>query len=560
MSPNYNYSKFIANKKKEVKRSLKDLSHEWKHDISVGELVPCLRIHTLPGDDFRIRSQFFFKFEPLYFPLIHRMSLDVDYFWVRNGAMWPTQYDGSPTNEGWENFIMMKGSGGHPTIDWASQLQSTGTLNNSVMGYFGLPYTSTAGGSRELEITGLNAFPAMAYLMIYDQYYRHPQVEDPVALFRLTDGDNTANMNSMYLALSAEVGGGVTNRYTVGQAKWAKDLITSTLPTPQIGDPVLIPSTTSPASPSILKDLDGNPVGGGQVETLAGGEFTGDGVNPAYVENSATIRDFSLMSVLQTLREQLMKVGQIYKNWIDWSHDVDVDPLMLNQPIMIGSYRGTVQISDVFTQANTTVEESNFYSGNYTGNASLYETMPTINFHCRDYGILMAIMSLTPNPGYGQGIGREWRYSDPLDYPMDIFQTVGDQEMLREEVFYENRTANLAFNQETFGYGVRYYEAMGIPNNYGSNLLQGIGLSVHLGKYYDPTMNITDLENAIQISKQFLSAGQNVTNGGGSRVADTFRSLVTPHGYVSQKPVWAYVLHEIEAMRPLAAYSTPGLV
>lgn len=561
--PNFNFNMFQRNAKKNVQKSMKDLTHEWKHDIPLGFLIPCLMVPTLPGDDFTIRSQFFFKCEPLYFPIIHRLNMVVDYFWVRNGAMWPTIFDGTLNDEGWENWIMMRDVYEHPTVDVDMRWYESGTLNDSVMGYFGIPYLMYEDGVRTTTITGLNAFPPMAYLMIYDQYYRHPQLEEEAALFKLTQGDNTVNITAMY----GHFVPGNDVRLSVFPAKWGKDYLTSCLPTPQAGDPVQIPvvdpsllGTSGPRQWNI--EGTGNPIGGGTLQTDAGGDTQVAAIDDAYLDvqqTAGTIRDLSIASVLQTLKEQLMKVGQRYKDWIDFSHNEDIDPLDINVPLMIGSYRGSVQISDVLTQANTTVGENDFTTGDYTGNASLYEQdMNAIRFNCRDYGVLMAIMTVTPNTGYGQGINRYWRYADPLDYPLDIFTTVGDQEVRKEEAMYNNVTADAAKNDETFGYIPRYAEASFINNNYGTNLLFNAGLSVHLGKWYDPDfVKGTEYDDNIEINLEYLRADQ--VWHGGTRVRDAFKVLTLPNGLPTMNPVIAYVLHEIRAMRPLPQFSTPSL-
>lgn len=565
--PNFNFNLFQRNSKKSVQKSMKDLTHEWKHDMSLGWLVPCMMIPTLPGDDFTIRSSFFFKCEPLYFPLIHRLNMVCDYFWVRNGAMWPTSFDGSPNDEGWENWIMMNGtSGGHPTTDVHMEWYDTGGApNDSVMGYFGLPYL-ILGEGRHVTLTGLNAFPPYAYLMIYDQYYRHPQVEAARAIYKLSDGDNTANMISMY-----GYGTPTSVRLSVFPSKWGKDYLTSCLPTPQAGDAVLIPMVAdyvdvgdgAVALPTKWRRLDdGEAPTAGDLQTENDGDTNVVGQTTVGLDiqsTAATLRDLSIANVLQTLKEQFMKVGQRYKDWIDFSHDEDVDPLDLNLPLMIGSYKGSIQISDALTQANTVIDTNEFNTGDYTGNASLYEhDMKDIRFNCRDYGVIIAIMTVTPNTGYGQGIGRYWRYSDPLDYPLDIFTTVGDQEVLKEEAFYNNITAEASKNLETFGYIPKYAEASFINNNYGTNLAWNAGLSMHLGKRYDPdTMHGTAMDNAIEINREFLRADSVYI--GGTRVSDAFKVLTTPLGNPTMNPIIAYVLHEVKALRPLPQFSTPSL-
>jgi len=393
--------------------------------------------------------------------------------------------------------------------------------------------------------------------MIYDQYYRHPQLEEVRAKYRLNYGDNTVNMQEMYGYFE------VSNpRFDVFPSKWGKDYLTSCLPTPQMGDAVKIPTmhlnSDGTYEPQRVLLADGTAGAGTTDLWSSDGELANATSTKVVLEGSSTVRDLSVASVLQTLKEQLMKVGQRYKDWIDYAFDEDVDPLDINVPLMIGSYKGTVVISDVLTQANTTIGESEFGTGDYTGNAGLYEAnMGSFRFNCRDYGILMAIITVTPTTGYGQGINRYWRYASPLDYPMDIFSTIGDQEVLKEEAFYNNVTSEASKNLETFGYIPRFSEASFMNNNYGTNLLWGMGLSTHMGKWYDPDEIKGSLyDDYIEINRNFLRADDSI---GGSRVGQVFRSLTLTSGTASQTPIIAYLYHNIKVMRCLPTYSTPSL-
>lgn len=557
--PNFNFNIFQRNAKKNVQKSFKDLSHEWKHDFSLGNLIPCLCIPTLPGDDFEIESQFFFKFDPMYYPIIHRVGLEVDYWWVRNANMWK-QYD--ITDGSWEQWIMMQGEWAHPTVNVEMRYYDVGAvLQDSIYGYIGVPYVMYEDGVRTTVISGLNAFPAEAYLQIYNQGYRHPQLEEVRGLNRgLFAGDNTT-----YLTESYAYGRGITSsvRLSVLPSKWQKDYFTSLLPEPQAGDAIQIPMTIDPLDPSKgptrwLKS-DGTADTAGVLTTEADGDTKRN--ETLYLDtqtNAATVRQLSIATVLQTLKEQLMRFGQRYKDWIDASHDEDVDPLDLGIPIMFGNWRGQVNVSEVLSQATSENANASNDVGEYVGNAGLFENGSKVSFKCRDYGILMAIFSLTPNSGYGQGIPRWLRYSDPLDYPMDIFASVGDQEILNEEIFYNNVTAELDTNQRTFGYGVRFQEAYTIPNNYGSNLAWNAGLSAHLGKYYNPDeVKGAVYDTWIELDKYFIDASDAIR--GGTRVGDVFKHLNLQNGMTTQNAVTGYILHKIGALRPLPAFSTPSL-
>lgn len=554
--PKYSSRLFQGVQKKNVQKSTVDLSHEWKHDFQIGDYTPMLKIPTLPGGEYEIETDFFFKFEPLYYPIIHRCNLDADYFFVPNRIMWPA----TPGNDqtGWTNWIMLKNETEHPTIDVDMEdITVDANSNNSVMGYFGLPYLMPDGVNRTTVHTSMNAFPAMAYILIWDQYYRNPQLEDERG-FPLVAGDNTAAMIAAYgFTTPTDV------RLSCLPAKWALDYFTSAIPTPQAGDAITIPITDENLRTGWVDDA-GNPVTGA---LNAATEPTGEpktqiGATDVHIEATATMRQLRLAEVLQSFRESLIKIGQRYRDYIIGIFAEDPTPMDISVPMMIGNYKGIVEVSEVLSTGNFTSSSSTINKlADYAGNAGLY-TQPDnkIRFQTKEHGLIIGIMNVMPNTGYGQGIERYWRYSTPYDYPMDIFSTVGDQEILKEEVFYTNLIADAAKNNETFGYIPKYSEARFINNSYGTNLAFRAGVSTHLGRWWNPeTTTGADYDNRVELDEYFIAAAGSV-DAGNIRISDVFRVLTLQNAESVQKVITGYLYHRITARIPLPLYSTPGLV
>lgn len=565
--PNYTSKLFEGVQKKNVKKSFQDLSHEWNHDIQPGYLTPFLMVPTLPGDEFtKVKCEFFFKFDPLYYPIIHRMKLEADLYYVPNRIMWPEVPGDFST--GWTNWIMLRDEFSHPTIDVnMADLESGGNGNNSVMGYFGIPYLWNGGGSeldRTVVITGLNAFPAMAYILIWDQYYRNPSLEETRG-FPLVAGDNTAAMIDAYGFLTP-----TDVRLNCLPGKWDMDYFTAGLPRPQAGEAVKIPQISAHLDPngatnySIIRKSDGSlPTGTDALSSISGNLNAGI-EGESYVDNTnvaPTMREFTLAQVLQGLRESLLKIGQRYQDYIKGIFDEDPTPMDINVPVLFGTYKATVNISEVMSQASTD-GELGIRLGDYGGNMALYDQDGGVHkIRTSEHGLLIGIMCLKPTTRYGQGINRYWRYSTPYDYPMDVFCGIGDQEVLHEELYFDNLTAVMAdHNGKTFNYIPRYSEARTILNNYGTNLASkvGYGLSAHLGRWWDPEEMVgTPYDNAMNFNDLFISTRES-NDFGGLRIVDVWRTLVLTSGKSASKVVNAYVYNQIEVMRPLPAKSVPG--
>lgn len=64
------------------------LSHDWKASFTMGKLVPFLMLFTFPNDYFKISAEVMMRFAPLYLPIMHRVNLAMDYFFVPMRVIW----------------------------------------------------------------------------------------------------------------------------------------------------------------------------------------------------------------------------------------------------------------------------------------------------------------------------------------------------------------------------------------------------------------------------------------------------------------------------------------
>lgn len=546
----YNKSLFQGVPKKHANKSRFNLSHEYKSQILPGTLVPILTMETMPGDEFDLNSEFMFRFSSLYFPIMHKMTMRADYFYVPNRILWIYQGE---DNKGWTRWISEQEEYVHPTVD-ADMKYFPSQVNTNVLGYMGIPLTEDDG--LNTEITELNALPLSAYVKIYDEYYRVPQLEDE-RWFPLQPGDNTSDFNTISFQ-------GVSPGYFLAlAAKWEKDYFTSALPTPQIGEQVLIPMLTEdvPKEQTFRDSTTGAPIVSEFVQTDASGKITADGTQPGYIdiqETAATIKQFRLAETLQSYYERIMKVGQRYRDFIEGLFGHDPQPMQVDVPVLIGSRFGRVQIADVMTQADTVATKAQV--GDYRGQANLYSAdNERMHYKCLEHGWLMCILQLNPNTSYGQGIERFWRRSIQTDYPLDMFSNIGDQEILKEEIFHTYKAAENLKNFDTFGYIPRHSEMRYKNNMHTMQLNFNEGLSQHLGRWWDPAAMGSGGMDTLEINAAFTeSAPESI---GGTRIVDTFRVLPIAPGVQSpsQAPVFIHVFHDIWVNRQLPMYATPSL-
>lgn len=555
---NYNKSLFEGVPKKNPNKSKFNRSHEWKAQMLPGYLIPCLVEETLPGDNYDLNAEFLFRFSPLYFPIMHKMTMRADWFFVPNRILWQSTGDGGQL--GWSKWIA-EVQDATPPYFTGNLTKSNVSFNNHLLCYMGLPLIDVVDGTYSGLVEDLNAFPVSAYIKIWDEYYRVPQLEDE-KWSNLQDGD----MTTIFDAALATAPGGV---YLPLPAKWEKDYFTSALPTPQIGDAIQIPMIGEPdpvtgqsTYPSLWREDNGDPhlvtepIGTRALDAETGGQTTGTHIGLDVQTTAATIRQLRLAETLQSYYERIMKVGQRYRDFIKGLWGVDPQPMTIDRPVLIGSKFGRVQISDVMTQAYTAVGETgSVRTGDYTGQANLYSSdNDQMNYYCNEHGWILCILQLNPNTSYGNGIERFWRRSVQTDYALDMFAGIGDQEIAKEEVLYNPIIADEEKNFETFGYIPRFSEYRYKNNMHVGILSYDAGLSQHLGRIWDLAGYDTDIE----IDSVFTSSAPDLV--GGIRITDTFRTL--PSGvtqYPSEGLIYAHVFHTIWVDRALPMFSTPKL-
>lgn len=548
---------------KKVNKSRFNLSHEWKNNVNLGKIIPVLCEPTLPNDEWQFdKSEFMFRFAPLYYPLMHMCNLFCNFFYVPNRILW-RETTHTPQN-GWKAFISLTDIDGvtedHPVVTVDNQLNlTTPSENDTVLGFMGFPYYHEAVGYDDV-IDNINAFPLSAYLAIWDEYYRNPQLEEG-KWFNLEPGDNTAN----FLLAFDELSGG---RYRVFSSKWEKDYFTSALPQPQVGDAILVPTAgmdpeTGLYFPQEITELDGgDPTAQGLIieptdKVLAGADST-----KMILHGSATIRDLRWAEALQTFKERVLKVGQRYVDFLKGLWGNNISPGEAQVPVWFGYYRGKIQISDVTSTAATETGETSNALGVYSGKADLYEVSDNFNVFCSEHGWIIALMELKPNTSYGQGLPRWFRYQLPTDYPLDIFASIGDQEIRKEEILLWTRTGESAKNNETFGYIPRFSEYRYRNGIHGGNLMTPFGLSQHLGRWWNPP-GITDYSALMEIGPDFINMRPDLVlfqTLGGLRESDVFTILPDQITTASaENTIFCHILHSVFVNRELPMFSTPKL-
>lgn len=517
---------FTTVENKVPSRNYFDLTHDVKFSARFGELIPVCCVEAIPGDRFKIGAEGLTRFQPLRTPAMHRFDWTIHYFFVPNRILWPN----------WEKFISPENgvaTNAHPTLEIAMDSDSFPRLAN----FMGLPHSGTGTpGAPPMEV---NALPFAAYQKIFSDYYRDQNLQTGFGkeFTELVDGLNSF----IYLDMQYRA--------------WEHDYFTSCLPFAQKGAPVEIPITGEVVlNPNLTgaagKFVDPNTgivtdIGDVlQSGVVPNGAVTINGNDQIYDPNgslvidgaTSTINDLRRAYALQEWLEKNARGGTRYTESIRMHFGVTSSDARLQRAEYITGVKSPIIISEVL---NTTGIDGELPQGNMAGHGVGTISGGGKSFFCEEHGWIMGIMSIMPKTAYMQGVHKKFLRRSTLDYPWPSFAHIGEQEVQRQEVYYnEIDGVNNGVNDDTFGYLPRYSEYRFEQNRVMTDLRDTL-LDWHAGRKFatNPTL-----------SEAFIT-----TAGTAPETTDRLFAVSTDVA----DPLICVVLNKIHAVRPFPYFGTP---
>lgn len=531
---------------KRPRRNVFNLSYENKLTANAGELVPIMCKPVVPGDKFRVNTEMLVRLAPLVAPMMHRVDVFTHYFFVPNRLLW---------NQ-WEDFIT-KGVDGtdvpaFPKValrsDWVTPTSAAALLSDgSLWDYLGLP---TIGGFNGVAFPDkdpnsvmppvgyeVSALPFRAYQLIYNEYYRDQNLTKPID-FTL-DGGLVTNITEIISLL------------TLRRRAWEKDYFTSALPWVQRGPDVTVPVNNNAGTLDVvLKDsphADVYHVPGttafpkdGALRSISGALVIGGGEpDPAYLEPSnfqvnvdelgISINDLRTSNALQRWFERNARSGSRYIEQILSHFGVRSSDARLQRPQFLGGGRTPVSVSEVLQTSST---DTTSPQANMAGHGISAGVNHGFKRYFEEHGYIIGIMSIRPRTGYQQGVPKDFRKFDNMDFYFPEFAHLGEQEIKNEELYLQQTPAG---NDGVFGYTPRYAEYKYSLNEVHGDF-RGNMAFWHLNRIFSesPNLNTTFVEC-------------NPSN----RVFATAET--------SDDKYWIQIYQDVKALRLMPKYGTPTL-
>jgi len=427
------------------KKSAFDLSHEKKLSMNMGDLVPIMLQEVLPGDKFQVSSEVLMRLAPMLAPVMHRVNVYTHYFFVPNRIIW----------QGWENFIGGGQDGDDqtvPPIIGANAGFQNYLKKGSLADYFGIPVADDTPITQGIN---LNELPFRAYQEIYNEYYRDPNLSNPVPFSKVDPNTQEAQFELM----------------TLRKRAWEKDYFTSAMPWAQRGGEVGTPVDFNYRKPSLVRKatddsligstqpLESNGTGSG-LHTPAIGDLYLDSLEEEGV--TVSINELRKSVRLQEWLEKNARGGYRYLEQLLHHWGVISSDARLQRPEYLGGGRQPITISEVLQTSATVVDGELPHEnlppspqGNMSGHGISVGRSNRFKKRFEEHGHVIGIMSVLPRTTYQNGLERMWSREDKFKYAWPEFAQLGEQEILSREVYHDWQNPNIS---DTFGYQSRYAE------------------------------------------------------------------------------------------------------
>lgn len=449
-------------------RSKFDRGHQLLTTINEGELVPIYMDEVLPGDTAKVQLNGLIRMSTPIYPIMDNCYMDTYFFFV-------------PSRLLWEHFENMFGE--NETDYWAEKTEystpkctiggTSGLANGSIGDYFGLPTEV----NKALEV---NALPARAYAMIYNEWFRDENLEAPLMLgYKKTD-DGGTNADASKETASANAIDKTTNTneatlYAMKPARAGKfhDYFTSCLPSPlKNAEAVTIPITGG-AAPIYAYDnakleikwesVDNwasyNRIIGTQGEEASGFKAGQVGVGDTWDKElralgadlskvqTASINDLRQAIALQHIFEADARNGTRYREFLSGTWGVTSPDSRLQIPEYIGGQRIAINVNQVIQTSQTDTQ-----TGQALGNTAAYSlttcSKQMVDYAATEYGYIIGLAVVRVDHSYQQGLATKWTRGGRFTYYDPRLAGLGEQPVYNREIYAQGTEKD----NEIFGY------------------------------------------------------------------------------------------------------------
>lgn len=393
-----------------------------------------------------------------------------------------------------------------------------------------LKYDGHSGTGAKLAI-----FRLLAYQRIYNDFYRNQQWEKADVESFNVDWIKDDSLSEVPVDL-------VEKALTLRYRQWNKDLITSSIPTPNYNEGIFeLPALVGSSGYGIERSSLGIP----SLKTNSQ-----DGLR------SISPTDLRAMFALDKMLEATRRAhGLDYQSQIAAHFGFAVPGSRKPMAHFIGGFDNAISIGEVIATASGTAGESSSVVGQVTGKGIGSLNSHPIEFTSKEHGIIMCIHSVVPQPDYNA------IFVDPFntklnreDYFQPEFQDLGYVPLKSSDLAFfrsDSAVSSREVNNKVLGYVPRYHEYKTARDVVFGDFISGKSLSAWTSPRWD-FVNYKKKDGKLSVD---LSASNFMIDPG---ILDSIFA-VGYDGDVSTDQFLVNSYFNIKSVRPMSVTGLPSL-
>lgn len=445
-----------------MKRYKHNLSNTRLTTCDMGQLIPVGLTEALPGDTFQLGTSAMIRVSPLAAPVMHPVNVRIHHFFVPHRLAWDAAVKTGNATGSWEDFITGGPDGRDASLPPVGPVKVGPAVKKTLYDYFGFPVNSPDDTGFGVEV---NQMPLIGYNLIWNEYFRDQDLQSEVTIqnvqvlnigwgkdYFTTARPWTQKGPEVTLPLGSKapvvgIGSPATFNYNAPNADvFETGKATSTLYAH--GAAVF---STSPAQGLYIKGTEAGTAGRPEI----------------YADLSAAgainINDFRRAFAIQRYQEARARYGSRYTEYLRYL-GVTPSDARLQRPEYIGGGTARLNFSEVLqtAQANRDGGDGGYGVGDLYGHGVAGVRSGRVRRFIEEHGFVFTLLSVRPRGLYMNGIHRSWFKRTKEDYWQKELEQIGQQAILRGEIYAEDATPSDAY--QTFGYQDRYSEYKSQPS------------------------------------------------------------------------------------------------
>jgi hypothetical protein len=445
--------------KMNVSRSKFIRKQDVKFTMDAGKLIPFYVDEVLPGDTFSVDTAGICRMATPIYPVMDNCYLDVYYFYTPMRILWEhaKEFFGENNTDAWTQKTEYQ----IPKIKINQWGAKDVPEEESILDYMGIPTKTIKKTDPKEKSMSINALPVRAYVKIWEEWFRDQNIDNPAVNKKSDDSTNYEGMTgNKEDILKRAIGGGPTlwvNKF--------HDYFTSALPSPQKGEPTLIPMS---GNAKVMGYDDKNLTlkhygtawmnGGGNAAPYISSEIINGQDRPVQISGAknnggtgeeaptevfylgadletvtgATINNLRQAFAVQQFMEADARGGTRYREIISNHFGVTIDDKTVQIPEYLGGQRYMINVSQVVqtSATDTTSPQGNAAAISVT---PFTENSSTKSF--QEHGYVIGVCCIRNDNTYQQGLERMWSRSEKYDFYWPEFAHLGEQAVLNKECF-----------------------------------------------------------------------------------------------------------------------------